>query len=717
MPIRRTVTRSLVSIGVAAGLGVAFVAGTSYGGPGGSGPEPLPEAGSQTGGQTGGGDARPAAYAESTGSGLTVPGSCDQLLQSYIERGVDLVGAYGWNGYSQIYDYGSVAGGVPAPLSAAGNAGSSERGPLAPAPVRSTNGETGTNVQEAGVDEPDVVKTDGRTLFRIQDGELVTYDVSGATVRRLTSLDLHGVVGAGSTGSTELLLSGDTVVALSHRSGDGAGRRAATELVTVDVSDPAAPTITHTVDYDGDLVAARLHDGVVRVVVEAGLPDLDFTQPTKVTTEHEATEANQELVRETTIEDWLPTSSIDGAAPTPLVGCDQVAVPDGSTALGTIVVVGFDASAAEAPSASGLAVDTDLVYASADQLYLATTPSYGGVVRGCFDCVTPLPVPIPEPPTLQSHPLLPGWLTGGSDDGRATGPAGPSPGGVGAADGASHVYAFDLDGIDTTFAASGEVDGVIRDRWSMDAADGVLRVAVGPNSSTGDFNSIVTFRQEGNDLVVAGRLDDLGVGEDIESVRWFDALAIVVTFRQVDPLYAVDLTDPDQPLLMGTLKIPGYSAYLHPLGQHRLLGLGQVEDASTGQWGAQAALFNVTDLTHPRQLDTVAFGTGTTALAAEDPRQLTWLPDGRTVLSVVAESGTRGLVGYVSVLSLGEGRLSNRMVQVEYGDEVGDVRLVPLADGRVVLVTGDDASFFDLAVGREERAGDVGEIGSSKRSD
>jgi hypothetical protein len=69
------------------------------------------------------------------------------------------------------------------------------------------------------------------------------------------------------------------------------------------------------------------------------------------------------------------------------------------------------------------------------------------------------------------------------------------------------------------------------------------------------------------------------------------------------------------------------------------------------------------------------------------------------------------------VLTIGDGQLSNRMVQVEYGDEVNAVRLVPLADGRVVLVTGDDASFFDLAVDSEERAGDVGEVGSSKRSD
>jgi hypothetical protein len=365
-----------------------------------------------------------------------------------------------------------------------------------------------------------------------------------------------------------------------------------------------------------------------------------------------------------------------------------VAIPDDGTSLGTIAVVGFDAPAPDAPSVSGLAVDTDLAYASVDQLYLATSPTYDGIIGGCFDCVEPFAMP-------ESRGLLPGWLTGrgGVDC------CDPIPAPRGDHDDASHLYAFDLAGIDTTFAASGQVDGVIRDRWSMDAVgsgdEAVLRVAVGPNASTGNFNSIVTFRQDGNDLAESGRLDDLGIGEEIESVRWFDTLAIVVTFRQVDPLYAVDLTDPDQPVLMGSLKIPGYSAYLHPLGQHRLLGLGQLQ-GSNGRWGAQAGLFNVTDLTHPQQLDVVEFGPDSQALAAQDPRQLTWLPDGRTVLTVVADYGKRGNIGYVSVLTVGEGELANRMVPVEYGDEINAVRLVPLADGRVVLVTGDDASFFDL---------------------
>ena len=146
-------------------------------------------------------------------------------------------------------------------------------------------------------------------------------------------------------------------------------------------------------EYDSALVTARLHDGVVRLVLQAELPDLDFTEPDDHTTEFEATRENRDVVRNSTIEDWLPSASLDGAAEQPLLGCDQVAIPDDGTSLGTIAVVGFDASAPDAPSVSGLAVDTDLAYASADQLYLATSPRYGGIVGGCFDCLAPVPMP------------------------------------------------------------------------------------------------------------------------------------------------------------------------------------------------------------------------------------------------------------------------------------------------------------------------------------
>ncbi len=154
----------------------------------------------------------------------------------------------------------------------------------------------------------------------------------------------------------------------------------------------------------------------------------------------------------------------------------------------------------------------------------------------------------------------------------------------------------------------------------------------------------MTLREVGEDLVELGRADELGPGEEIKSVRWFDTLAIVVTFRQVDPLYAVDLTDPENPELLGELKIPGFSDYLHPLGAWRMIGVGAAADPETGMVrGAQVALFDVRDVSNPRQLDVVEYAVGSQALAGFDPRQFTWLPDRRTALTVISQSSQPGL--------------------------------------------------------------------------
>jgi hypothetical protein len=223
-------------------------------------------------------------------------------------------------------------------------------------------------------------------------------------------------------------------------------------------------------------------------------------------------------------------------------------------------------------------------------------------------------------------------------------------------DGSTELFAFALDGTGTTYVASGTVEGQIRDRWSMDYSGDTLRVALGATNETGNFNSVVTMQEKDATLTEVGRVDKLGVNEEIKSVRWFDTLAIVVTFRQTDPLYAIDLTDASEPRLMGELKIPGFSEYLHPLGEMRLIGVGQ-DASNTGMTrGAQAALFDVTDLTEPRQLDVVKYPRHSMAGAGMDPRQFTWLPDQRTALTVVSQ-GWRGRTGWVSVLSLDGGHV------------------------------------------------------------
>ena len=617
----RRITTSIVAVtSLAAAVGAGYVLGN---GPAGDGPPASP----------------PIALANAD---LSVAASCEDLLQSYVDRAMEQVGPYGWGSGMVMFDS---QGGSEA------SSPSSSSGDMATSTVktsRSTSNESGTNVQEIGVDESDVVKVAGSLLLRMREGELLAYDVSGDAPSLLSSTridDARGNGWPGDPGGEMVFVDGRAVVTGS--SGDGLS----TTITTVDLADPTSPSIVDTVTIRGRASAVRLHGDVVRVVVHNGLPELDFSYPDGAFGQIRARLRNRSLVRDTTLADWLPT--VDGD---PLVACDDVAIPDDEVALGTTTVLALDPAAPTTRTSTAVATDSQTSYFSTDRFYLAAAGPQAGFWGDCFDCGSGM-----------------------------SGPRGTTP-----------LFAFALDGLDATYVASGQVEGTIADRWSMDAVGGSLRVAVGPSSETGDFNSVLTLSEDGSDLVEEGRVDDLGIGEQIMSVRWFDDLAIVVTFRQTDPLYAVDLSDPADPRLLGELKIPGFSDYLHPLGEHRLIGMGQDATTSGTTRGAQAALFDVTDLTDPRQIDVVRYDRETVAGAGADPRQFTWLPEQRVVLTVISQ-GWSGTTGWVSVLSLDDGSMTNRMVEVEHGSDVADVRLVPLASGKVALVTGEDVSFFDVA--------------------
>lgn len=580
---------------------------------------------------------------------LSPAGSCDDLLASYVDRGLGLVGPWGWQRYgyfsqnlfrSALWDDGVLGGLKDLPTAANG------RAPYEALHTdRVTSSDTGTNVQEEQVDEPDTVKTDGELLVRLRGSDLLTYDVSGEHVRELSALTLTGVENG------EILLSGDTVVVAGadrrSRRLDWTGERAGSRVLTVSLADPAAPEVASDVTYDGTITSLRQQGDTFRLVLSAGLPDLGFVQPHQGLTRRDAERRNRRLVAHSTIRDWLPQYDA-GDGRQDLVDCADVALPPDGVGLDTAAVVTFSADAPTSPRGFGLAGAVTIAYQSADRLYLASSPTtWWGVCRGCWE-----------------------------GDGIVSG-------------GTSYLFEFELTDDQAVHVASGEVEGTIRDRWSIDEAGGQLRVLVGPSSETGAFNSVVTFTRKGNRLVEDGRLDRIGGRwDEIKSVRWQDDLAIVVTFRQVDPLYVIDLRG--KPRILSELRVPGYSAYLHPLGGWRLVGVGY--GPQPRRWGAQLGLFGVRDLTRVRQLDTLEYGGGTTPLAAYDPRSFTWLPEHRTVLTVIQ----KGRVGWLSIVRLHDQKLHNRMVKVEYGSDIDQVRTLGLPNGRVALVTGEEVRFLNL---------------------
>ena len=152
----------------------------------------------------------------------------------------------------------------------------------------------------------------------------------------------------------------------------------------------------------------------------------------------------------------------------------------------------------------------------------------------------------------------------------------------------------------------------------------------------------------------------------------------------MDPLYTVDLSDPARPRTLGELKIPGFSAYLHPVGSDRLLGLGLDATTEGRSLGAQAAVFDIGDLSRARQVGKVTFGADSALTAAEDPHAFTWLPGSRAAITSVQRwNGTDDAVTPVLLRVSPTGELSSRDLPSPGG---WDQRALPLEDGRVALV-------------------------------
>ncbi len=182
---------------------------------------------------------------------------------------------------------------------------------------------------------------------------------------------------------------------------------------------------------------------------------------------------------------------------------------------------------------------------------------------------------------------------------------------------------------DLEYKAFGEVSGHLLNQFSMDEHNNFFRIATTRNRTWISFLDSQEQESYNNlyvldkNLKVVGAVEKLAPGERIYSVRFMGDRAYMVTFKQMDPLFAIDLKDPYHPKILGKLKIPGYSNYLHPYNENILIGLGK--DTKTSEWGGVRAaglklsLFDVSDINNPREIDTYIMGdAGSDSLALRD---------------------------------------------------------------------------------------------------
>jgi hypothetical protein len=538
---------------------------------------------------------------------------------------------------------------------------------------------SGTNIQEAGVDEPDVVKTDGERIVTVVDGTLRVFDVEDRSL--VGSVGLPGW-------SHQLFLTGERAWVIAGGGGMIVDTLPAedsefypggdtTTIIEVDLSDPASPTVDNEVEVEGSFLNARLVGDTAHVVVRSQPLGFSFVQPTGPDSVDAAIEANQKILANSSLEQWLPRAATrsDSGDPTErdLIDCSRVLAPSQFSGFGMLNVIDVNVDSPLATTTTSVLGDGSTVYASTDGLYIAGTRWVG-------------PVPFEE----------------AAEDGETQSRL----------DQLSEQYSTDLHKFDisdgsTSYVASGQVLGSPLNQFAMSESDGVLRIATtagAPWSDGADQSEsfLTTFRVDGDQLVQVGQVGDMGRGETIRSVRYVGDTAYVVTFEQTDPFYTVDLSDPANPEVMGELKILGYSGYLHPVGDDLILGVGQdaTEDGATT--GAKVTLFDVSDPANPVD---VANWTddGATADVEWDHRAfLYWEPESLALLPLSDwQSGFFGAVGFdIGAGSISErGRITNgqggepndgscTQITEELLRDTGNEELIGLIQGAYVRVCG-----------------------------
>ncbi|RME36880.1 MAG: hypothetical protein D6788_10685 [Planctomycetota bacterium] len=572
-----------------------------------------------------------------TGSSKLIPFQSEKELTDYIRSQVQERGAALRTFDTAVEPSVSVLenrNGAAPVMADAGTSGASASEPAAPPADFSQ-----TTIQEAGVDEADVVKTDGTYVYAIRN----TATEARLTIARIFPPDQLALMGEMSLEGygRELYLHDGKVIALSEQSGgffiqveapavegggmmgesmmgDSAGtadeppstqegsagvaagetleiavidpsvmppdtrfERPRTIVTIIDVQDPTAPAMLSQTTFDGVVSSSRLIDGVLHLVLsnhQVFYFDV-FPMLGMPGMDVGDIQAEDVLPRYTRVEP--DGSSTEG----PVLTFDELYRPTDPDGFGVVTVVSMDIDAGGTFSAVGVVAEPGLIYSSLDAMYLTDTQyDFSGRTRETTD-----------------------------------------------------LYKFAYVDRGSMPVATGTVPGRILDQYSMSEYQGYMRVAttVGPQFSifggpaSPSRNNVYVLRHDGDTLTVVGQVEDIAPGETIQSARFVGDRGFLVTFEQIDPFFTLDLSDPANPQVVGKLKVPGFSTFILPMDEDHLLTVGRYIPENGGfPWGVQLSIFDVSDFAHPVQTSNVILGqdSGAWSEALTNPKALTYFP-------------------------------------------------------------------------------------------
>jgi len=490
-----------------------------------------------------------------------------------------------------------------------------------------------TNVQVEGVDEADKVKTDGKHIYVLSENDLVvlkswpaaetqelgrirldgypnSFFLKGDKAIVLAYAELHEVVddvpvidykddGTSIPGAEDPGAS-DGGAAPKEPSDAGDDRayyyydyRPVTVVTVIDLSDKTNLKVEKTYIFDGSEMDSRRIDDKVYLALNRYInmylsywpEDLIgpyYNRDNWPTSDvinaafDQLIERNTELIKAKTLADWLPMGWVaqggekasfnDGQS---LGSCEDLYAPSVFSGQGLLSLATLDVETGKV-AASTIQGEWGNVYASHEAVYVAST-NWG--FYWWWDGQEDFPA-------IQTH---------------------------------IHKFAFNKSGF-ANYAASGKVLGYAINQFAFDEYEGKLRVAT--TDDKGWWNSdksesrVTVLEDKGGELVEIGVVAGLGLGERIHGVRFIGDQGYVVTYKQIDPLYVIDLKDPTNPTVAGELKIPGFSSYIHPLEDGFLLTAGRDGDEEGNVGGVKIEIFDVTDPANPKSVTKAVVGDG-----------------------------------------------------------------------------------------------------------
>ncbi|WP_052345879.1 beta-propeller domain-containing protein [Paucisalibacillus sp. EB02] len=444
------------------------------------------------------------------------------------------------------------------------------------------DGTSSTNVQVEGIGEADIIKTDGKSIFFVRDGDIIITSTDKEKSSILSQIKIDNFY------PQEIYVQDDLLITIGQKSeplreveeSELKGEIGIPEpiyynqttILFYNIKNPSKPKQVREVSQEGSYNTSRILDGYLYVIANEH-------PPYHILRSEEDVEVRP-FIKDTAVSE----------ASTPVDFEDMYFFPE-SKEEQFLMLTSIDLNDMEKEA------NMETYLGASNQIYMSHDNLYVAVNK--YKELEETDTESKEAETSEPAMDIAIWRPQDVD---------------------TEITQFSVDNGTLTYNASTLVNGTLINQFAMDERNNTFRVATTKDGTTDEenlsTNNLYTFD---SNLKPLGSVEGLAEGERIYSVRFMDNVAYMVTFKEVDPLFVIDLEDPENPSVLGELKIPGFSNYLHPLDENHVIGFGQntklIEEEGNSEPrvqtdGIKISVFDVSDPTNPKEKFSEVIGQG-----------------------------------------------------------------------------------------------------------